>query len=159
MMKTFPDIPGHSDEETISLINTDGFDLPLSEKDLISLAEIVQDLRSVRFRSVEVAYVDEDEIVHINKEFLDRDYVTDIISFRYDEHEDPSDGIEGTLFCCAPRISEQSGEFESDERSEFLRVAVHGLLHLTGLDDQTPDDKSEMTRLEDLCLETFGSGL
>lgn len=153
MMKTFPEFPESSQSEKILLITTEEFSLPINEIDLKKIAEVVEEIRSVRFSSVEIAYVSEDEIVRINQEYLERDYVTDIISFRYDEDDDRA--IEGTLYCCAPRISEQSIEYESDERTEFLRVAAHGLLHLTGLDDQTEEDKENMTRLENSCLEKF----
>jgi len=84
--------------------------------------------------------------------------VTDIISFRLDDENDDNNSdqsIEGTLYCCAPRIAEQSAEFDADTKTEFLRVIVHGLLHLTGYDDQTESDKEKMTSLENHYLQSL----
>ncbi|HBQ58395.1 MAG TPA: rRNA maturation RNase YbeY, partial [Balneolaceae bacterium] len=105
---------------------------------------------SAKFELVELVYVSEDEIVRINKEHLDRDYVTDIISFRYDDDEDSGDNtaIEGTLFCCAPRIKEQAEDFGETADREFKRILIHGLLHLIGYDDRSEAEKKRMTELE-----------
>jgi rRNA maturation RNase YbeY len=148
MMTNFPDIPTQPEKKLI-VNNESGESVPVVEQDLLKLIEITERNEQVYFKEVELVYVDEDEIVRINHEFLDRDYITDIISFRYDEDDQ---AIEGTLYCCAPRITEQSAEFEDDPKTEFLRVFVHGLIHLAGHDDQTSDEKKQMTDLEDQYL-------
>ncbi len=127
--------------------------LPVSSEELNQLMAIVENGEKITFEQLEAVYVDEDEIVRINSEFLGRDYITDIITFRYDE-ESP-DAIEGTLYCCAQRITEQSRELEQDLKTEFIRVFIHGLIHLAGYDDQTPEDKKQMTLLEDRYLKEF----
>lgn len=155
MMKTFPDLPGQPDSQKLSLSNPSGFSLPVDEAALLSLLTLIETHEQVTFRSVELVYVNEEEIVRVNREYLSRDYVTDIISFRYDEEEDAA--IEGTLFCCAPRIAEQAAELGADETEEFYRIAIHGLLHLTGYDDQTGEEKEKMTALENEYLERLKS--
>jgi rRNA maturation RNase YbeY len=99
--------------------------------------------------------VDEDEIVRINKDHLDRDYVTDIITFRYDEPED-KEQIEGTMFCCAPRITEQAKEFNESPKREFLRIYIHGLLHLIGYEDKSDEQKKLMTGKENTYMDLAG---
>lgn len=148
MMTNFPDIPTEPENKLI-INNESGESVPVEEQELLKLIEITEKNENVRFKEIELVYVDEDEIVRINHEFLDRDYITDIITFRYDEDDQ---AIEGTLYCCAPRISEQSVEFNDDPKTEFLRVFVHGLIHLAGHDDQTPKEKEQMTDLEDQYL-------
>ena len=130
--------------------------MPVQEQELLDLIEITENNEQVRFKEIELVYVDEDEIVRINHEFLDRDYITDIITFRYDED---NQAVEGTLYCCAQRITEQSAEFKDDPKTEFLRVFVHGLIHLAGHDDQTPDEKKQMTDLEDQYLNALKQSL
>lgn len=147
-MTNFPDIPTEPENKLI-INNESGESVPVEEQELLKLIEITEKNEDVRFKEIELVYVDEDEIVRINHEFLDRDYITDIITFRYDEDDQ---AIEGTLYCCAPRISEQSVEFNDDPKTEFLRVFVHGLIHLAGHDDQTPKEKKQMTDLEDQYL-------
>lgn len=150
-MKIFPEIPERFNFPKLTLTNPSGSDLLFTEAQLIKLMDIVEDYEEVVFKEIEAVYVDEKEIISINKEYLKHDYVTDIITFRYDEEN--RSAIEGTLYCCASRISEQSSEFESDEQSEFLRVFVHGLLHLSGYDDKTDEEKNIMTNLENKYLE------
>jgi len=155
MMTNFPDIPTDPEKKLI-INNESGESVPVQEQELLKLLEITEQNESVRFKEIELVYVDEDEIVRINHEFLDRDYITDIITFRYDEDDQ---AIEGTLYCCAPRIAEQSTEFKDDPKTEFLRVFVHGLIHLAGHNDQTPSEKKKMTDLEDQYLNALKESL
>ena len=137
---------------SLQIFNTTKLALPISENTAHKLLEAIQKGEEVIFESVEVAYVDEQEIVRINKEFLSRDYITDIISFRYDDDSYDNEGIEGTLYCCLPRIIEQADEFGEDKTTETYRILAHGLLHLCGYDDQTDSEKAKMTELENLYL-------
>lgn len=138
-------------EHPLQLFNTSGLELPFKESEAAFLLDAVSEHQSCYFSFVELVFVDEAEIVRINKEFLDRDYITDIISFRYDEDASNME-VEGTLYCCAHQIQEQATEFSDSEKLEFLRVIVHGLIHLLGYDDQTSEEKAEMTRLENHFL-------
>lgn len=143
--------PQHPDLSFLQVFNESGYSVPCNESDLKPLVELISKKEQASFDLLEVVYVHEQEIVRINKEFLDRDYVTDIISFRYDEDES-NKRIEGTLYCCAQRIAEQAKEFDESEESEFKRIFIHGTLHLIGYDDQTPKDKKRMTELENFYL-------
>lgn len=125
--------------------------LPFDHHEVTAIFRAIEQNEEVAFQAVEIVFTDEDGIIEINKIYLQREYVTDIISFRYDEQQDKQ--IEGTLYCCAPRIYEQSKEFDTDPGKEFLRIIIHGLLHLAGYDDQSPAQKQQMTDLEDHYLE------
>lgn len=135
----------------IQVFNETSLDIPIASSLYKKLADTVSQKENCRFNFVEVVYVDEDEIVRINKEHLDRDYVTDIITFRYDESD--ANEIEGTMFCCAPRIAEQAEEFKEFPEREFLRIYIHGLLHLTGYEDKLDQQKKEMTDKEETYLD------
>ena len=152
MMKTFPDIPGYDSGQPLSLSNSSNTPVPVEEKELQKLVKFIEEKENVKFNYLELVYVDENEITEINGEHLGRDYVTDIITFRYD-NESTNSNIEGTLFCCAPRIAEQSEEFDTPQITEFYRVFVHGLLHLCRYNDKTLEEKEAMTALETHYLE------
>ncbi|MFA5669646.1 MAG: rRNA maturation RNase YbeY [Balneolaceae bacterium] len=139
------------DSSPLQILNQTSIVLPFEESEAQTLITEIEKDQKCSFSSVELVYVDEEEIVRINNEFLQHDYITDIITFRYDEDESNSE-IEGSLVCCAPRIKEQAAEFNQTEKQEFLRIIVHGLLHLVGYDDQSDAEKTEMTRLEDRFL-------
>lgn len=156
MKMMFPD-PDSSDKlPELAVYNPSGHSLPFRSELIPKLLHFIESGENAAFSSLEIVFVDEDEIVRINTEYLERDYVTDIISFRYDEDESNS-AIEGTLYCCAPRIEEQSREHKTKSEEEFLRVVAHGLLHLTGYNDQTEPDKKKMTELEDKYLKAVMS--
>lgn len=135
----------------IKVFNQTDASPPFDEKLLSDTAHQIAKYEHCSFNFVEVVYVDETKIIEINNEHLDRDYVTDIISFRYDDSETNND-IEGTLFCCAPRIKEQAHEYGESEQREFLRIYIHGLLHLVGYEDQSSETKEQMTAKEDFYL-------
>jgi probable rRNA maturation factor len=136
--------------DSVQLFNTTADELPINQAQLQRIAHIAGNLRNVAYEMVEVVYVDADTIVEINKTYLERDYVTDIITFRLDEGDNMA--IEGTIYCCAPRIKEQASEFGQDEFIEFARIAAHGFLHLSGMDDQDSESKEAMTKAEDEIL-------
>lgn len=151
-MNSFPDLP-IDDSGKLVVENNSGIDLPVKNPTLLRLLEKVEAGENVTFRHIELIYVGEKEIVEVNRQHLDKDYVTDTISFRYDEEDDQA--IEGTLFECAPRIEEQSREFNTSAEAEFYRVFVHGLLHLAGYEDDSEENKKTMTALENHYLETL----
>lgn len=138
----------------IQLFNQTAEDLPLSPEDVRNISSLVASGENVEFSLLEVVYVDDKEIVRINKEYLERDYVTDIITFRYDE--DPSNqSLEGTLYCCAPRIYEQALELDQDPGEEFKRILIHGILHLCGYEDENAQAKQQMSDRENYYLDQF----
>ncbi len=138
-------------DHPLQLFNTSGLELPFKESEAAFLLDAICKHQSCNYSFVELVFVDPKEIIRINKEFLSRDYVTDIISFRYDEDTSNME-IEGTLYCCAQRIQEQAKEYNASDKQEFLRVIIHGLVHLLGYDDQTPKEKAEMTQFENYFL-------
>lgn len=144
-----------SEPPILQIFNESNEEIPLTLGQANTVLSHIARQEQVSFSFVELVYVDETEIIRINKEHLDRDYITDIISFRYDEGEETDDhsAIEGTLFCCAPRIKEQATEFEEPVDKEFMRIYIHGLLHLSGYEDDTSGKKNAMTKLENKYLE------
>lgn len=155
-MTTFPDFPDLPDETVLSVNNPSQFNLPVDQDSLEKLLQLIQTGEKVEFEFVELVYVDEETIVKINQKYLERDYITDIISFNYNDNESTDSAnksIEGTLYCCAPRIAEQSVEEGADPEQEFYRIFIHGLLHLVGYNDSSPNEKETMTKLENHYLE------
>lgn len=138
----------------IELFNESTIEIPLIVSDYQTLLEKVSAGEKVSFSLIEIVYVDETGIQQVNKQYLQHDYVTDIITFSYTDEDSiqTSSDIEGTLYMCAPRIIEQASELNVDHVEEFKRVFIHGLLHLSGHDDQTADAKSIMTQKENKYL-------
>jgi probable rRNA maturation factor len=88
-------------------------------------------------------------IHEMNKTYLNHDYPTDIITFDYAEGKGP---LSGELFISIDRVKEQAKTWEASFRDELHRVMVHGILHLMGYTDATPEQQAEMRKAEDAAL-------
>ena len=87
----------------------------------------------------------------INSKYLNHDYYTDIVTFDYCNNKI----VSGDMFISVDRVRENSVKFCCDEKEEFLRVMIHGLLHLFGFNDSNKLDRESMRKREDECLLLF----
>lgn len=85
----------------------------------------------------------------INKQYLDHDYFTDIITF---DNSVLKKTIEGDIFISIDRVIVNSKKFTSSFNDELHRVMAHGVLHLIGYGDKTKSQKTEMKTREDFWL-------
>lgn len=97
---------------------------------------------------VNVIFVDEKEILRVNKEFLDHHYITDVISFN--NERPPFDTGEpwefGDIFVCYQVAQQNAKNFGHTALQEMMMYVTHGALHLSGMDDHAPEDRAEMDR-------------
>jgi rRNA maturation RNase YbeY len=88
------------------------------------------------------------EVLRINKNYLNHDYYTDIITFDYSK----DDKLSGDLFISLDTVKTNSEKFKTNYDEELRRVMIHGILHLCGYDDKTKVEKNEMREKEDNAL-------
>jgi len=103
----------------------------------------------------ELTYIfcSDEYLLEINKQYLQHDYFTDIITFNYCE----GDTISGDLFISVDTVLDNANTFGVDYLTELNRVIIHGVLHLIGFDDKCDEDQEEMTRQENLSLELLNN--
>lgn len=94
-----------------------------------------------------------DHIHELNREYLQHDYPTDVLSFALNTDAAQSKSIDGEVYVDLDMALERAPEFQSDFQTEAYRYVLHGTLHLMGYDDASPEQKAEMHRLEDLYLQ------
>jgi probable rRNA maturation factor len=101
----------------------------------------------------DVAYIfcSDERILEVNKQYLQHDYYTDIITFDYSEGQI----ISGDIFISVDTVKTNAEEFGVSFEQELNRILIHGILHLCGQDDKTPELRLEMTRKENLAIERF----
>jgi rRNA maturation RNase YbeY len=87
----------------------------------------------------------------INKEFLNHDTLTDVITFDYSALNE----ISGEIFISTDRVRENASEFQQSFEIEIRRVMIHGLLHLCGYNDKTAKEKELMSDRENFYLDSF----
>ena len=102
----------------------------------------------------EIAYIfcSDKKILEVNKQYLQHDYYTDIITFDYCER----DVLNGDIFISIETVSSNAERFRVSFEEELRRILIHGILHLCGQDDKTPALRAEMTKKENEALEMFG---
>ena len=98
----------------------------------------------------DVAYVfcDDEEILRVNRQYLQHDYYTDIITFDYDE----DDVISGDLFISLDTVRTNAEQLGVSYEQELNRVIIHGILHLCGINDKGPGEREIMESAENKAL-------
>jgi rRNA maturation RNase YbeY len=124
----------------------------LSETDVLALAERVLEGEGLASRGIGIVLTDHAEVLRLNRDYLGHDYETDVLSFSLDESGPARGFVEGEVAVDLDTAAERAAEFGTTYEREALRYVAHGLLHLCGYDDATPDEKAAMHALEDRYL-------
>ena len=95
-------------------------------------------------------FVSDEALREINKQSLNHDYYTDILTFDFSEDEDFT---HSEVYISLDRVAENAEHYNSLFVEELHRVIIHGLLHLAGHNDKTEAEKLKMTQLEDHYLD------
>src|ERR1700761_6241256 len=105
---------------------------------------ITETIASEGFTLQELTYIfcSDEYLLQINRQYLNHDTYTDIITF---DNSDTEGTIVGDIFISIDRIRENAANFRTTERNELHRVIIHGALHLLGYKDKRPADKEKMT--------------
>lgn len=98
----------------------------------------------------EIGYLfcDDEKILKVNREYLQHDYYTDIITFDYDE----DDIISGDLVISLDTVKSNAELFHKNYDEELHRVIIHGILHLCGINDKGPGEREIMEAAENKAL-------
>ena len=101
----------------------------------------------------EVGYLfcDDEKILEVNREYLQHDYYTDIITFDYDE----GDTINGDLVISLDTVRTNAEQLGKAYEDELTRVITHGILHLCGINDKGPGEREIMEAAENKALAMF----
>ena len=114
------------------------------------LAEIVK-TEGKKTGDVNIIFCSDEHLLGINKQYLNHDYYTDIITFNYNTEK-----INGDLFISIDRVEENAKTNNVSRETEVLRVMAHGVLHLLGYKDKTEIEIKEIREKENFYLERVG---
>lgn len=99
-------------------------------------------------------FVSDEHLLQINRESLQHDYYTDIITF---DNEEDTDIEENEILISWERVQENAVTYNTSVSKELHRVCFHGLLHLAGFKDKTKEEQTEMRNQENLLLDLYCS--
>jgi rRNA maturation RNase YbeY len=91
-------------------------------------------------------------LLQINKDFLNHDYYTDIITFPLEETET---SVDAEIYISVDRVKDNASTLKAQFNMELQRVIFHGVLHLCGFDDKTKKQQAIMQKMEDEWIEKF----
>lgn len=108
-------------------------------------------LEGKKVGKINYIFLSDDGLLKVNRDFLQHDYYTDVITFDYVKGKT----ISADIFVSLPRISENAISHLKDFNSELHRVLAHGILHLCGYKDKTEEEITEMRSKEDFYLNIY----
>ena len=98
--------------------------------------------------NIHYIFCSDERELEVNRQFLGHDYYTDIITFDYST---PST-LNGDIFISLDTVRSNAAELGVPFEQELARIIIHGVLHLTGQGDKTPETKAVMTEKENSAL-------
>jgi probable rRNA maturation factor len=136
-------------------INTD------DQTHTVDVPRLMQGIRAVltdagiESAEISVGIVDDRRMHELNRQFLEHDYPTDVLSFVL-EYDEERNALDGEIIASSDYAAREAERYGWTMNDELLLYIIHGCLHLVGHDDTTEDAKAEMTAAEAKYLKQFG---
>ncbi len=114
------------------------------------IAHRVIELNKIASGEVSIIFGSDQLLSSLKKEFFHEDQWTDVIAFRLNDYDEKE--LDGEIYISLPRAKENATSFNEPYEKEVTRLIIHGFLHLLGFDDESDEEKKEMTKLENEFL-------
>ncbi len=129
--------------------NVDGVKMPnIKKRENTAWVKAVAARYGKKVGEIAYIFVNDEKILEVNREFLQHDYYTDIITFDYCEGK----VISGDLFISLDTVRTNAEQVGATYEQELNRVIIHGILHLCGIDDKGPGEREKMEQAENEAL-------
>ncbi|MBQ8423499.1 MAG: rRNA maturation RNase YbeY [Coprobacter sp.] len=128
---------------------TDGVKMPaIKRRDTSTWIKAVAASHNKKIGEIAYIFCSDEKILEVNREYLQHDYYTDIITFDYCE----DNLLNGDIFISLDTIKTNAEQFGTNYETELHRVIIHGILHLCGIDDKAPGARQVMEEAENRAL-------
>ena len=129
--------------------NTENVAMPkIRRRDTSAWIRQVAERHGMRVGDVGYIFCDDARILEVNRQYLQHDYYTDIITFGYTE----GNVIAGDIFISLDTVRTNAEKFHTPYEQELRRVIIHGILHLCGINDKGPGEREVMEQHENEAL-------
>lgn len=147
----FPDLPFESPDASI-VFHLEDVEVALPDEDrLAAWLQQVAETEAKPIHALTFIFCSDEYLRKVNVDYLDHDYYTDIITFPYDE----AGVLNGDMFISTERVADNAKTYGVTFDRELLRVMVHGVLHLAGYGDKTPEEVAIIRAKEDEYVGDF----
>lgn len=117
------------------------------KKNTVKIINDVFSLENAICHNINLLFCDDDRIVEYNRQYLNHDYETDIITFRYQD-----ENVDSDIIISVDTVKRNAVKYKTDFKHEMYRVIIHGVLHLCGYDDKDTAGKIKMRKKENKYL-------
>ena len=129
--------------------NTDSIEMPaLNERQITRWIKSVAADYGFAVGNINYIFCSDERELAVNREFLGHDYFTDVITFDYST----ASTLNGDIFISLDTVRSNAEMVGTSFEHELHRIIIHGVLHLTGQGDKTPETKAQMTEKEEKAL-------
>jgi probable rRNA maturation factor len=128
------------------------YEVPVSLRNRSLLKQFIQSIfksEEYRLRQLNYIFCSDKRVLEINRQFLQHDYYTDIITFELSGHKEP---VEGEVYISIDRVKDNAKALDEPINRELLRVIFHGALHLCGYRDKTRAEMLKIRQKEDFYI-------
>ena len=138
---------------------TDGVKMPpIRRRQISAWVKAVAATYGKRVGDIGYIFCNDDKILEVNRQYLQHDYYTDIITFDYSDDAlltGKKNTIAGDLFISLDTVRTNAEQQGTTYDEELHRVIIHGILHLCGINDKGPGEREIMEREENKALELY----
>lgn len=128
---------------------TEGVEMPaIKKRETTAWIKAVAETYGKKVGEIAYIFCSDEKILEVNRQYLQHDYYTDIITFDYTS----GDKISGDLFISLDTVKTNSEAFNTPYNEELHRTIIHGILHLCGINDKGPGERELMEANENKAL-------
>ena len=129
---------------------TEGVEMPnIKKRETTAWIKAVAETYGKKVGEIAYIFCSDEKILEVNRQFLQHDYYTDIITFDYCE----GNRLSGDLFISLDTVRTNAEQFDAAYDTELHRVIIHGILHLCGIYDKGPGEREIMEAAENKALD------
>lgn len=125
----------------------------VSKKELKRFVKELVAHEGKQLKELSLVFTDDEYLLEVNKQYLNHDYFTDVITFDYSDFPN----VSGDVMVSLDRVKDNAQSMNLDFETELYRVVFHGTLHLCGYKDKKKDDAAIMRSKEDFYIQMFVS--
>ena len=125
----------------------------VSKKELKRFVKELVANEGKQLKELSLVFTDDEYLLEVNKQYLNHDYFTDVITFDYSDFPN----VSGDVMISLDRVKDNAQSMNLDFETELYRVVFHGALHLCGYKDKKKEDAALMRSKEDFYIQMFVS--